>query len=278
MISRKIPKIEELFDITGFKHKDMFKGLERPFDVLKKGIKKQYIKENIQKGPFEISTCTLTKETFAIVEGKKITKGLKFQRRSAAKEELTVEIDGKVFKEAVLIMAGSYIDGEDIEIGAGTIVEEGAYIKGPVIIGKYNEIRNGAYVRGEVITGNHCIIGHSSEVKSSVFLDGAKAPHFAYVGDSVLGANVNLGAGTKVSNLKITGDEIMIQTDEGNVATGLRKFGALIGDDVETGCNCVINPGTILGKKSMVYPCVAVRKDIYPQKSIIKAKGTSILI
>jgi len=140
-----------------------------------------------------------------------------------------------------------------------------------------NEVRHGAYVRGEVLTGRRCVIGHATEIKGSIMLDDAKAPHFAYVGDSVLGSKVNLGAGTKVSNLKITGDEIVIKHDGKNYKTGLRKFGALIGGHVETGCNSVLNPGVILGKGSMVYPCVAVRKGYYPPKSLIKGNSVEKL-
>lgn len=147
---------------------------------------------------------------------------------------------------------------ELIFIGEGSVVEPGAYIQGPCWIGAHCTVRHGAYVRGNVITGNHCVIGHTTEVKHSIFLNKAQASHFAYVGDSILGTGVNLGAGTKLANLKLSGKEIAVHTKKGRISTGRRKFGAILGDGVQTGCNSVTNPGTLLGKRASVYPCVNV--------------------
>jgi UDP-N-acetylglucosamine diphosphorylase / glucose-1-phosphate thymidylyltransferase / UDP-N-acetylgalactosamine diphosphorylase / glucosamine-1-phosphate N-acetyltransferase / galactosamine-1-phosphate N-acetyltransferase len=168
------------------------------------------------------------------------------------------------------VAQGAYLVGEDIEIGEGTVVEPGAYIQGPAIIGKHCEIRHGAYVRGHVLIGDGCVIGHATEIKSAIVLDGAKAGHFAYIGDSILGNNVNLGAGTKLANFKLSGDEVVLSIDGERVRTGMRKLGALLGDRVQTGCNSVTSPGTILGKETFVFPCVSVRAGLYPSGSRLR--------
>jgi NDP-sugar pyrophosphorylase family protein len=137
-------------------------------------------------------------------------------------------------------------------IGEGTIVEPYAVVNGPCIIGAGCEVRQGAYLRGKVIAGDGCVIGHCSEVKSSILLDGAKAPHFNYVGDSVIGNGANLGAGTVCANLRLDGREICVNTEGMKVATGRHKLGAIIGDRARTGCNAVLNPGTLLARESSI--------------------------
>ncbi|MCH9628114.1 MAG: Bifunctional protein GlmU [Chlamydiales bacterium] len=160
------------------------------------------------------------------------------------------EIEGHVEQGAFLV------NPEMISIGKGTVVEPGAYIKGPCIIGENCQIRHGAYIRGALIAGNDCVIGHATEVKNAIFLDGAKAGHFAYIGDSILGNRVNLGAGTKCANLRFDGAAVSIRDGEKRVDSGLRKLGAIFGDDSQTGCNAVTNPGTLVGKQSVLGPCV----------------------
>lgn len=171
------------------------------------------------------------------------------------------------------VMEGAVLEGEGIVIGAGSVVESGAYIKGPAIIGCNTEIRHGAYLRGNVVAGHKCIIGHATEVKASVFLNGAKAGHFAYVGDSVLGNEVNLGAGTKLANLKIIKSDIVLVCDGERIKTGFRKMGAILGDGVETGCNSVTCPGVVLAPSSLIYPAIAVRgafqvKKVFKQSNL----------
>lgn len=174
-----------------------------------------------------------------------------------------------------------------IFIGTGTIIEPGVYIEGPAIIGKNCEIRQGAYLRSDVIIADNAIVGHTSEVKNAVLLEGAHAPHFAYVGDSILGRNVNLGAGTKLSNLAVTSFKdpittkrptVKIEYDGEILDTGLAKFGAILGDEVQLGCNCVTNPGCIVGARSWVYPAVSLIKGYYPSDSIIKLRQELITI
>ena len=150
------------------------------------------------------------------------------------------------------------------------VVEPGALVKGPTLIAGESELRQGAYVRGKCIVGKGCVVGHTTEMKSSVMLDGAKAGHFAYIGDSILGNSTNLGAGTKLANLKIGGASIFVKVGEDKIYTGLRKFGAVIGDCVEIGCNAVTNPGTLLGKKAMVLPVSSVKAGYYPPESLVR--------
>lgn len=148
---------------------------------------------------------------------------------------------------------------ELISIGVGTIVEPGAYIKGPCIIGKNCVIRHGAYLREHVLTGDHVTIGHDTEVKHSILMDGASASHFAYIGDSIVGRDVNLGAGVKCANFRLDKDLVFVHYQGKKLHTGLKKFGAIIGDGVQIGCNSVLNPGTLIGKNSICYPLVNVQ-------------------
>lgn len=161
------------------------------------------------------------------------------------------------------------VDSHLISIGKGTIVEQGAYIKGPCIIGKDCTIRHGAYIRGNLIAGNKCIIGHDTEIKNSILLNNAHAAHFAYLGDSILGNNVNLGAGAKCANLKLDNTQVSIHYEGQRIETGLRKLGAIIGDNSQIGCNTVTNPGTLFGKSVYCYPVLNVG-GVIPSHSIVK--------
>lgn len=159
--------------------------------------------------------------------------------------------------------------GEDIWVGKGTIIENSALIKGPAIIGKNSEIRHCAYIRGSVIIGDHVVIGNSSEIKNAVLFNGVQVPHYNYVSDSILGYKAHLGAGAITSNLKSNGTNVTVTQGITKHETGLRKFGAILGDFAEIGCNAVLNPGTIIGRNSIVYPLTSVRGFI-PANSIQK--------
>lgn len=174
-------------------------------------------------------------------------------------------------KIEVEVPAGCFlIDAHLISIGKGSIVEPGAYIKGPCYLGQNCVVRHGAYIRGNLLAGDNCVIGHDTEIKNSILLNNAHAAHFAYVGDSVLGNNVNLGAGTKCANLKFDNQKITVQCDGNTIATGMRKFGAVIGDNSQTGCNSVTNPGTLLGQDVFCYPTINIGGFI-PSQLIIKS-------
>lgn len=169
-------------------------------------------------------------------------------------------IEGEVSDQAYLV------NPELIFIGKGTVVEPGAYLKGPLWIGENSVVRHGAYVRGEVIAGSGVVIGHDTETKNSIFLNGAHAAHFAYVGDSILGNKVNLGAGTKLANLRFNNQEVSIEGEK----TGLRKLGSIIGDRCQIGCNAVLNPGTFLGKDVFVHPLVNAGGLIPDQSKVVQ--------
>ncbi len=176
------------------------------------------------------------------------------------------KIEGEVSPDA-------WLEGDTIAIGEGSVVEPGAMIIGPALIGRNVTIRQGAYLRGNVIAGDGALIGHTTEVKNSIFLNGAKASHFAYVGDSILGKGVNLGAGTKLANFKLDTGERTVTVDygAGPEPTGRRKLGAIIGDGSELGCNTVTMPGTLLGPGTLVYPCVLLRGFV-PPRSVVKLR------
>ena len=156
-------------------------------------------------------------------------------------------------------------------VGHGTVIEQGAMIKGPAWIGENCEIRNGCYIRENVIVGSGCVLGNSCEFKNSILLDEAQVPHFNYVGDSILGYRAHLGAGVILSNVKLDRGEITVPAGEALLPTGLRKFGAIIGDHAEIGCNSVLNPGSLIGKRSVLYPGTQWR-GVLPADSIVKTQ------
>lgn len=166
-----------------------------------------------------------------------------------------------------------HIEGT-VFIGEGTVVEDGAMIVGPTIIGRNCQIRHNAYVRGNVLIGNNCVVGNATELKSAVLFNNCAVPHFNYVGDSILGYRAHLGAGVKISNVKLMPGNVLIQphSDSPSMDTGLRKFGAILGDYAEVGCNSVLNPGTILGRSAVLYPCTNWR-GVLEANQIAKTTG-----
>ena len=165
-----------------------------------------------------------------------------------------------------------HLVGDRIAIGKGTRIHPGAVIEGPIAIGRDVEIRAGAYLRGGCWIGDGAVVGAHTEVKRAIFLPGAKAPHLNYVGDSILGRCVNLGAGTILSNFRHDGAQIRIPVDGGRLATGRRKLGAVLGDGVLTGCNCVLHPGVVVGRETQIYPGVQLRPGCYPARSVVKLR------
>lgn len=176
-------------------------------------------------------------------------------------------------KEIVAKLQQSGLEGyAEIEpgvlVGRGVKIAKTATIVAPAIIGHETEIRPGAFIRGNVIVGEHCVVGNSSEFKNCILLDYVQCPHYNYVGDSILGYHAHTGAGTVCSNLKSDGKNIVIHGDK-EYETGLRKIGAIVGDYGDCGCNAVLNPGTIIGKHTQVYPLTRAR-GVYPENSIVK--------
>ena len=152
------------------------------------------------------------------------------------------------------------------------VVAPTAYLGAPCIIGPRTEVRHCAFIRGSALVGEDCVVGNSVEVKNSILFDKVQVPHFNYVGDSILGYRSHMGAGSITSNVKSDHSLVSIRTPDGPLATNLKKFGAMLGDHVEIGCNSVLNPGTVIGPNSNVYPLSCVR-GIVPANSILKTGG-----
>ena len=150
-------------------------------------------------------------------------------------------------------------------------------VKGPAWIGDRCQIRAGCYIRENVIVGNDAVLGNSCEFKNCIVFDGAQVPHFNYVGDSILGHRAHLGAGAVLSNVRLDRGEVIVQDPGGAIATGLRKFSAVIGDHAEVGCNSVINPGSLIGRRSLVYPLSSFA-GVLPANSILKTRQTQQVV
>ena len=162
--------------------------------------------------------------------------------------------------------------GENIWIAKSAKVAASASITGPCIIGENTEIRHCAFIRGNAFIGNNCVVGNSTELKNVVLIERVQVPHYNYVGDSVLGTGSHLGAGAITSNVKSDKSLVKLKSGDEVIETGLKKFGAMVGDNVEVGCGSVLNPGTVIGKNSNVYPLSSVRGYI-PPNSIYKKAG-----
>lgn len=166
--------------------------------------------------------------------------------------------------------------GEDVWIAKDAKVFESAYIHGPAIIGHGAEVRHCAFIRGNAIVGEGAVVGNSTELKNVVLFNGVQVPHYNYVGDSILGHKSHMGAGSITSNVKSDKTLVDVVTKEGRIHTELKKFGAMLGDYVEIGCNTVMNPGTVIGRHSNVYPTSMVRGFI-PENSIYKKQGEVVI-
>ena len=162
--------------------------------------------------------------------------------------------------------------GEDVWIAKTAKVMPSAYIHGPAIIGENAEVRHCAFIRGKVIVGEGAVVGNSTELKNVILFNKVQVPHFNYVGDSILGYKAHMGAGSITSNVKSDKKLVIVKKGEEKIETGLKKFGAMIGDEVEIGCGSVLNPGTVLGKNSNIYPLSSVR-GVVPKNSIYKNKN-----
>ncbi|HOA55067.1 MAG: hypothetical protein WAP56_00360 [Acetivibrionales bacterium] len=214
-------RINDLFDLNECFEKDIFNGLEYPWEILP-----------------EIKTFLL-----------------EFAK--------TLPADFEQISECVWV-------------GKGTTIEKTVTIKGPAIIGYNCEIRHCAFIREYVIIGNECIIGNSTELKNSLLFNEVQVPHFNYVGDSILGYKAHLGAGVICSNLKSNSSKVKVTNGTEVIRTDLRKFGAVLGDNAEVGCNSVLNPGTVIGKNSIVYPLTSVRGFV-PSNHILKNNGVMVI-
>jgi len=163
--------------------------------------------------------------------------------------------------------------GDRVHVGPGAVIEANAIVKGPAWIGSDTVVRSGAYLRENVIVGSGCVLGNSSEFKNCLLFNRCEVPHFNYVGDSILGFRVHLGAGVICSNVRLDRASVKVRDGEaGMIDTGLRKFGAIIGDRTEIGCNTVLSPGSILGRDCIVYPLTSWQ-GVLPERRIAKSHG-----
>ena len=160
---------------------------------------------------------------------------------------------------------------EDVWIAKDATVFPSAYVKGPCIIGHKTEVRHCAFIRGNALVGENCVVGNSTELKNVILFDNVQVPHYNYVGDSILGYKAHMGAGSITSNVKSDKTLVVVKDGVEQIETGRKKFGAMLGDRVEVGCNSVLNPGTVIGPDSNVYPVSCVR-GVIPPNSIFKAK------
>ncbi len=241
-------------DLNQFAHSEIFDNIERVWDPLKK------LGETIAR---------LLREKSGEAQHHPSLEEMIFSARGETGLHITrfVELTAPVFLEKPGIL-----------IGGGTLLEPTAILKGPAVIGCDCEIRQGAYIRGHVIVGDHSVIGHATEVKNSIVMNHTEAGHFNYIGDSILGSYVNLGAGSRLANLQFrTAEEkqdgfirpIEILIDRQPIETKMEKLGAILGDHVEIGCNSVLCPGSLIGKNSWVYPNTTLPKGYFPPHSII---------
>lgn len=162
--------------------------------------------------------------------------------------------------------------GEDVWIAKSAKVFPSAYIHGPAIIGKDAEVRHCAFIRGNTIVGEGAVVGNSTELKNVILFNKVQVPHYNYVGDSILGYKAHMGAGSITSNVKSDKKLVVVKTPEENIETGIKKFGAMLGDEVEVGCGTVLNPGSVVGARSNIYPLSSVR-GVVPAESIYKKQG-----
>lgn len=162
--------------------------------------------------------------------------------------------------------------GENVWVAKSATVAPTAYINGPAIIGKNAEVRHCAFIRGNAIVGEGAVVGNSTELKNVVLFNKVQVPHYNYVGDSILGYKSHMGAGSITSNVKSDKKLVVVKTEEGNIETGMKKFGAMVGDEVEVGCGSILNPGTVVGSHTNIYPLSSVRGFV-PAGSIYKKQG-----
>lgn len=165
---------------------------------------------------------------------------------------------------------------ENVWVHKSVKIAPTAYIGAPCIIGKDTEVRQCAFIRSSALIGEGCVIGNSTEVKNAIIFDSVQVPHFNYVGDSILGYKAHLGAGAVTSNVKSDRSLVTVKTADGRIETGLKKFGAMVGDNVEVGCNSVLNPGTVIGRNSNIYPLSSVRGSV-SENSIFKNQSTIVI-
>lgn len=270
-MSKKMFEPRSFFDLTEFTCSDLFDENDYVWSALRN--LKSYLEKNVESlltHDLLINGTPLSEPLILHKSELGPARDCQIEYDNVTKGGLKVVRDGVQLHDASLIMAGATLLGSHIKIGKGVLVESGAWIREPVFIDDHSEIRHGAYIRGHCLVGKRCVVGHATEVKHSVFLNDAKAGHFAYIGDSILGGDANLGAGTKMANLRFIKGEVQIKSAEGLIGTGLKKLGAILGDRVQTGCNSVTSPGSMIGPDSFLMPNVTAPSGYHKAKSVIR--------
>lgn len=263
----------DLFELKLQTHRALFKDVDEVWSVLDKikDFTAELVKKSGAHGAELRRHGPVLAATVVIYRDDLLYQGFTLLGGDPTKGQMRVRLPGgREVTDAAVIYAGAMIMDDAVHFAPGCKVEPGALLSGPSFIGPGSEVRQGAYLRGSCLIGANCVVGHTTEVKNSVMLDQAKAGHFAYLGDSILGREVNLGAGTKLANLKIIDRPYRIKAGEDIYVIKRRKFGAIMGDGVETGCNSVTNPGTVLAKRCLVAPCVSVPAGYHPVRSILR--------
>lgn len=260
---------DTLFDLTHFAHAKLFRD-DRPVWSALRDLSDYMDEYSYPHSLFSTLKYGVASARHLVIHQGSLIDGSEcsIEFGNTLKGGLVISRSGTTLPGASLIMAGAILQGDRIALGEGVLVEGGATIKSPAIVGDQTEIRQGAYIRGYCLIGDHCVIGHATEAKHSIFLDDAKAGHFAYLGDSILGNNTNLGAGTKCANLRFIPGNVQIHHQGTLHDTGMRKFGAIMGDNAQTGCNSVTNPGTIMAKGSMLMPNATAPSGFHKSRRI----------
>ena len=262
----------DLFDLAELTHAGLFEGLDQVWQALDRI--KPYTQEQVAaagaNGALLRALGETLPHTVVLHQGKLYEQGFELLGGDPTKGLMKVRLGDHVVDDATVVHGGAVFMDDEIHLAPGAKVEPGALFKGPSFIGPNSEVRQGAYLRGSCLVGRGCVVGHTTEMKNSVMLDGAKAGHFAYLGDSILGREVNLGAGTKLANLKIIDRPFVIKVEEESFKIERRKFGAIMGDSCETGCNSVTNPGCILGPRCLASPCTSIAPGYHRPRSVIR--------
>jgi carbonic anhydrase/acetyltransferase-like protein (isoleucine patch superfamily) len=265
---------QDFFDLQDFEHQSLFSLNEPVWTVFDRLL--DFLADCF-KDANPLTAVTGMIEKPLVIHNGQLLHGLEV-RPTGPKDTMQAFRNGELLEGAAVILPGAYLFDNRVRLGPGSVVEPGALLKGPVIIGRNSEIRQGAYIRGDCIIGDGCVVGHTTEMKGSIMLNTSKAGHFAYIGDSILGKGVNLGAGTKLANLKVIPGNIIITAEKKRINTGRRKLGAILGDGTETGCNSVTSPGTLIGPRSIVYPGISVPGGYYQERTFIMPSKDSIRV
>ncbi len=263
--------VEAFFDLSSFPHRELFPANARAWEPLN-GLREYMEAFAYPAYPRQLLPDAVPLPRPLIVHGDELLPagGLRIDYGDATSGRLLVWRGDELLDGATVLMAGAVFCGDKIAIGRGVLVESGAMVKSPAIIGDQCEVRQGAYLRGGCLTGRRCVLGHTSEVKNSIFLDDAKAGHFAYLGDSILGNATNLGAGTKFANLRFLPGNVTLFHGGERIDTGRRKLGAILADGCQTGCNAVTSPGTFMAKGAILMPNTTARGGYHPARAILR--------